>query len=220
MGLVTQGNAQYNYKVDGSVIPQGSPVYRNFRGKEFEMYVMDTWKVSRGLTVTAGLRWSLMPPIYEANGQQVSPNIPIGEWFDKRGGLAAQGKSQMEAGRISFIPKDQGGADLYAFHKRDFAPRLALAYSPQGTDGLSKLFFGGPGKTSIRAGWGMYYDLFGSSLMRSYDAGGSYGLATMLTNPAALLTINSAPRYVDVNTIDNKGNDFFKQIKPICVSCK
>jgi hypothetical protein len=200
MGLVTQGNAQYNYLVDGTVLPNGAPVARNFKNKEFEFYLQDTWRVNRALTVTAGVRYSLMPPIYEANGQQVSPNIPIGDWFDTRGGLAAQGKSQMDAGLISFIPKSKGGRDLYGFHKDNIAPRVSLAYSPQGTDGLSKFLFGGPGRTSIRAGWGMYYDLFGSGLMRSFDAT-AFGLSNALTNPAAVLTIESAPRYTGISSI-------------------
>jgi len=200
MGLVTQGNAQYNYKVDGTVLKEGEPVFRNFANEEYEFYVQDTWRVTRGLTVTGGLRYSLMPPYYEKNGQQVSPNVPIGQWFDIRGGLAMQGRSQMEAGRISFVPRDQGGRPLYAFHKRNFAPRLALAYSPQGTSGLSKFFFGGPGRSSIRAGWGMYYDLFGSGLMRAYDAT-AFGLSTRLVNPSAVLTVATAPRFTAIDQI-------------------
>ncbi len=200
MGLVTQGNAQYNYLVDGTVLENGDPVLRNFKNQEYEMYVQDTWRVNRALTITAGVRYSLMPPIYEANGQQVSPNIPIGDWFDMRGGLAQQGKSQMEAGRISFIPRDNGGRELYGFHKDNIAPRISVAWSPQGDDGLSRFFFGGPGKTSIRAGWGMYYDLFGSGLMRSYDAS-AFGLSNALTNPAAVMTIESSPRYTGIDQI-------------------
>ena len=200
MGLVTQGNAQYNYKTDGSVIPQGAAVLRDFRNKEFELYLQDTWKVSRGLTLTYGIRWSLMPPIYEANGQQMSPSIPLGDWFDTRGNLAQQGLSQMGAGRISYLPKDQGGRDLYPFHKKDFSPRISVAYSPQVSDGWLAKLTGGPGKTSIRAGWGMYYDLFGSGLMRSYSAT-AFGLSTALSNPAATQTIQSAPAYLGITQI-------------------
>jgi hypothetical protein len=201
MGLVTQGNAQYNYRTDGSVIGEGNPVLRDFAGEEYEMYVQDTWRVAPGLTVTAGLRYSLMPPIYEANNQQVSPNIPIGQWFDTRGGLAQQGKSQMGAGQISFIPVDQpGGRPLYPYHKKNFAPRLAVAYSPQGEGGLSRFLFGDRGKSVIRAGFGMYYDLFGSALMQSYDAT-AFGLSTNLTNPSAQLTVATAPRYTSIGEI-------------------
>jgi hypothetical protein len=200
MGLVTQGNAQYNYLVDGTVLKEGQAVLRNFKSREYELYLQDTWRASRALTVTAGIRYSLMPPIFEANGQQVSPNISINDWFNMRGALAQQGLSQQGAGRISFIPKSQGGSDLYAFHKKNFAPRLSLAYSPQGDSGLSRFFFGGPGKSVIRAGWGMYYDLFGSGLMRSYDAT-AFGLSTSLTNPSAVLSVATAPRFTAVNQI-------------------
>ena len=200
MGLVTQGNARYNYKVDGTVLKEGEPVLRNFANQEYELYVQDTWRVNRALTVTGGLRYSLMPPYYELNGQQVSPSVPIGDWFNLRGTLAQQGKSQMDAGRISFIPRDQGGRDLYAYHKKNFAPRLAVAYSPQGDSGLSKFFFGGPGKSSIRAGWGMYYDLFGSGLMRSYSST-AFGLSNLLVNPSAVLTVETAPRFTAIDQV-------------------
>jgi hypothetical protein len=201
MGLVTQGNAQYNYRTDGSVIGEGNPVKRVFGAEEYEMYVQDTWRAMPGLTITAGLRYSLMPPIYEVNGQQVSPSTPIGDWFDMRGGLAQQGKSQMQAGRISFIPVDQpGGRPLYPYHKKNFAPRLAVAYSPQGDSGLSRFFFGERGKSVVRAGFGMYYDLFGSALMQSYDAT-AFGLSSSLTNPSATLTVATAPRYTAIGQI-------------------
>ena len=201
LGLVTQGNARYNYLVDGTVLNQGDPVKRNFAAEEYEMYAQDTWRATRALTVTYGLRYSLMPPIYEANGQQVSPNIPIGDWFNLRGQLAQQGRSQMEAGRLSFIPVGSPGSrPLYAYHKKNFAPRIAIAYSPQGTDGLSKFLFGGPGRTSIRAGWGMYYDLFGSGLMRSFDAT-AFGLSNSLTNASAVLSASTAPKFTAVNQI-------------------
>ena len=200
MGLVTQGSARYNYLVDGTVLKQGQPVLRNFKNSEYEFYLQDSWKVSRSFNVTAGLRWSLMPPLYEANGQQVSPSIPIGDWFDSRGGLAQQGKSQSAAGLISFLPKDQGGRDLYPFHKDNFAPRISLAWSPQSSTGWLKKLTGGPGNTSVRAGWGMFYDLFGSGLMRSFNAT-AFGLSNSLTNPAATTTIATAPRYTGIDQI-------------------
>jgi hypothetical protein len=188
MGLITQGNAQYNYMANGTPIGEGNAVNRDFANNEYEMYAQDTWKMTRKLTVTAGLRWSLMPPIHESNGQQMSPSIPIGDWFNTRAALAAQGKSQMDAGRIAFTPADgPGGRPLYPFHKNDFAPRLAVAYAPNA-------------KTAIRAGFGMFYDLFGSGLMRSQDAT-AFGLSTALTNPSAVLNVNTAPRFTSISTL-------------------
>src|SRR5260221_13919277 len=39
----------------------------------------------------------------------------------------------------------------------NFGPRLGLAYSPGFSDGVLGKIFGGPGKTSIRAAYGLYY---------------------------------------------------------------
>ncbi|MCP5111630.1 MAG: hypothetical protein GY953_12425, partial [bacterium] len=77
LGTVSQGEAKYNYLLDGSVQPAGSPVLRDFAQENYEFYFMDTWRISRGLTLTAGLRWHLHPPVHETNGYQTSsvPNL-------------------------------------------------------------------------------------------------------------------------------------------------
>lgn len=195
LGIISQGNARYNYDIQGNLFSVGAPVKRNFANEEYEMYVQDSWRLSRALTVTAGLRWSLMPPVYEANGTQISTNQSIGDWFYKREALANAGLPQTLAGRITYIPhNDPKGRPLYDFHKKNFAPRLSIAYSPQSSDGLVKWLTGGPGKTSIRAGWGMFYDLFGQPLIRTFDAS-AFGLSTGLTNPSGTITSATAPRF-------------------------
>src|SRR4029453_14407350 len=70
LGIVSQVTAKYNYNVDGSVLGQGAPVGRKYANEEYEWYASDTWRVSRAVTLTFGIRHSLMPPIYEADGQQ------------------------------------------------------------------------------------------------------------------------------------------------------
>jgi hypothetical protein len=193
IGMVTQVNAQYNYNKDGSVLPQGAGIKRKFVGKEYETYVQDTWRAMRGLTVTAGLRMSFLPPVHEANGFQTSSNISLSDWFNTRGNLAQQGKSQALAPKLSYqLATAPGGKPLYP-QQNDFSPRLGLAYSPQSTHGLWSWLFGGPGKTSFRAGAGMYYDLFGQGIARLYDST-ALGFSTLLQNPATV-AITSAPRY-------------------------
>jgi len=200
LGIVSAGTARYNFKTDGTRIPVGAPVSRNFGNEEYEWYVSDAWRLRRNLTLTLGVRHSLMPPIYEKNGEQLSTNIPIGDWFNTRGGLAAQGLSQTGAGQLSYTLANKGGRPIYPFHKGNLAPRAALAWSPAADSGPLKWLTGGPGKTSIRAGWGQYYDLIGQPLTFSYDQN-AFGLAIGLTNPAGQLTSLTAPRFTGFSNV-------------------
>jgi hypothetical protein len=192
LGLEAQGTADYNYQVNGTLLPVGAPVSRDFANKELEMYAQDTWKVTREFTITVGVRMGLEPPVHELNGQQASTNIPLASWLGARANYAEQGLSQQNAGLIDFIPLSQGTA-MYPFHK-NFAPRLGLAYSPEASSGLSRLLFGGPGKTSIRAGAGMYYDLIGQPLAQTFSST-TPGLSQSFSNPANILTSAQLPRY-------------------------
>ncbi len=201
LGVVSQGNARYNYNKDGSPLAVGAPVVRRFNAEEYELYAQDTWKLSKAMTLTYGLRWSLMPPIYEADGVQTVARESLSTFFDTRVALASVGAPQFLVNPVEYVLKEQpGGRDLYPFHKKNLAPRVALAYSPQGDSGLSKFLFGGPGKTSIRAGWGMFYDVMGSGLITNYDAS-ALGLSSALTNPSATLSLSTAPRFTGINNI-------------------
>ena len=192
LGLETQGVAKYNYKVDGTLLNPGLPVTRDFINHEGDLYFQDTWKATRNFTVTAGMRFSLQPPVYEANGQQASTNIPLAAWLGARANFADLGLSQQNAGLVDFIPAADG-APMYPFHK-NWEPRLGLAYSPSGDSGISKFLFGGPGKTSIRAGAGMYYDTVGQPLAQAFAAT-TPGLSQSFENPANTTTVAAAPRF-------------------------
>jgi hypothetical protein len=181
LGVLTQLNRRANYDLQGNLLPEGAMIQRKFAGEEYELYVQDTWKATRSLTITAGLRVSLEPPVYEVQGYQTSPLVPFSDWFNLRGSLAAQGKPQSLAPKVQFDLASKTGRGLYPF-QRDFAPRLGLAYSPLAGSGLSKFLFGGPGRTSIRAGAGIYYDIFGQGLIRDFDAT-ALGFSSSITNP-------------------------------------
>ncbi len=196
LGVVSEGYGQYNYLTNGTQIGVGAPVARHFNNEEYETYAQDSWKIRPNLTITAGLRYSLMPPVYEANNQQISSNIPLGQWLDQRGALAAQGLPQTQAGLITYVlANGPGGRPLYPFHK-NWSPRLGVAYSPKGESRLAKFLTGGAGKTSIRAGFGVYYDLIGQPLASTNDAS-AFGLETTLVNPSGTLTSSTAPRFSD-----------------------
>lgn len=200
LGPVSFAEVTYNYSLDGKTLAFGTPVKRSYGAEEYEMYANDTWRVAKNLTVTAGVRYSLAPAIHETNGYQVSPTFDLANWFAQRGNLANAGKSQADAGPVSFVlASSKQGKPLYDTPKLNFSPRLAIAYSPTADSGLSKFFFGGPGKTSIRAGFGMFYDLFGMSLMRNFDSNAP-GLSTQFQTPASA-NLATNPRFTGYNSL-------------------
>jgi hypothetical protein len=199
LGYVTEGDAQYNYDKAGGILPQGQGISRKFVDNEYELYFQDSWKLTRGLTVTWGARLNVFPALYETNGYQTTSNVQLGTWFDQRGGLAAQGLPQSLVEPLSFnLSSAPGGRPLYPM-QRHVAPRIAFAYSPQSENGFLGKLFGGPGKTSIRAGFGVYYDLFGQSLIRLADAT-ALGFSSALSNPANA-DYFTTPRYINPTTV-------------------
>ena len=119
----------------------------------------------------------------------------LNDWFNQRMALAQQGLPQYTVGKITFVDqKDPRWRPLYPYHKKNFAPRMSLAYSPQASDGWLKWLTGGPGKSSIRAGWGMFYDLFGSTVAHQF-IGNQPGFSTSILNGVNTLTASTAPRF-------------------------
>ena len=109
-------------------------------------YAQDTWRVKSNFTLNLGVRWEVSTPWYDTQGKiqtwvpgeqsVVFPKSPTGLVFPGDPG----------------IPKT-----LAPTTYKNFGPRLGLAYSPGFSEGALGKIFGGPGKTSIRAAYGLYY---------------------------------------------------------------
>lgn len=203
MGIISQVTSRYNYVPQGgSVTAQapGSGVQRLFKGEEYEMYIQDSWKMKRNLTLTFGLRYGIFPPVYEANGVQTSTNVRLSDWFDQRVALANAGQPVSQLTPIAYqLAGAQGGRPLYDTNK-NWQPRFAVAYAPESRGALSRFFFGEPGKSAIRAGFGIYNDLVGAGLIRGFDAS-ALGLSTSLNNPSGVLNLSTAPRLATLNDV-------------------
>jgi hypothetical protein len=202
LGMVTEVDGRYNFQRDGSALPDGSALKRRFAINSYEFYAQDVWKVKPTLTVTLGLRWSLFSPPWETNKLQVSPTVNLDNWFLNRGTAAANGQPSSNDPLVAF---DWSGAangkpGFYNWDKKDFGPRVAFAWAPRMSGGLLGDIFG-ESKTSIRGGFGMVYDRFGQGLVDDFNAYGSFGLSTELTNPAGFQTPSSAPRVTGINTV-------------------
>jgi hypothetical protein len=109
-------------------------------------FAQDSWKLRPNLTLNLGLRWEVSMPWYDTQGKlqafvpgETSTTFPLSPT-----GLVFPGDPG--------IPKT-----LAPTRYNNFAPRIGLAYSPGFDDGVLGKIFGGPGKTSIRAAFGIYY---------------------------------------------------------------
>ncbi|MGH9841678.1 MAG: carboxypeptidase regulatory-like domain-containing protein [Blastocatellia bacterium] len=203
LGIVTQGTARYNYNRDLKALSVGEPVNRVFAANEYEFYAQDAWRLKSNLMVNFGLRYGLYSPPWEVHGNQVAPNIQLGDWFNLRGANAAQGIPSNAAPAISFdlAGPANGKRGFYGWDKNNFAPRVSFAYSPGFSEGWVARLTGGPGKTSIRGGFNIAYDRIGSALAVTFDTFGSFGLSTVLSNPSSSLSSLTAPRLTSLNTI-------------------
>jgi len=211
-GIVTQGDARYNVGRNGSNfsnLAEGTPISRSYGADEYEMYGQDSWRVKPNLTLTYGLRYSLYGPPWELNGLQVSPNMNLGDWFNIRGaGMLAGKPDNQVAPPISFALSGpvNGTKSFYGWNTHNFGPRFAFAYSPKGSNGIWKLLTGKEGQTVIRGGYGLVYDRIGGALASINTESGalSFGLSSLLTNPAGGLTVATAPRFTGLNSIPSQ----------------
>ncbi len=200
-GLISEVDSNYELTKNLSVLPEGSLVPRHFRDHEFEFYGQDQWRVKPNLTFTYGLRYTLLQPPYETTGTQVSPTISLNNWFQQRSNAMLAGNVYDPVIQLGLSGQANGKQPYWAWDYKDFAPRIALAYSPSADSGWSKKLWGGAGQTSIRVGYGMYYDHFGEGITNTFDRNGSFGLTTAITNAAGIQTVDGSARLSSLTTI-------------------
>jgi hypothetical protein len=128
-------------------------------------FAEDSFRMKPNITLNYGVRWEV--------------NMP---WYDKynRSETIVPGQQSIEfptAPKGWVVPGDPGIPQTLAPTRyNNFAPRLGLAYSPAFNDGALGKIFGGPGKTSIRVAYGIFYTSI-EDLELFYEEGDApYGL--------------------------------------------
>src|SRR5580658_3413810 len=125
---------------------QASQQLLDSRDMYFGVYAQDSWRARPTLTINYGLRYEIMTPWWDTQNK-LETVIP-GE----------QSKVFPTAPTGLLVPQDPHvPRTLAPIQYHNFAPRIGLAYSPDTTDGLLGKILGGPGKTSIRVGYGIFY---------------------------------------------------------------
>src|SRR5262249_35529200 len=177
LGTISQVEVTYFTNRDGSVFPLPHTPRREFISSEFEWYFQDQWKLSRSVTVTAGVRYSYFAPPYEKNGFQVGTDFDVGAWFAKRRDGGALGIPSSANPLLSFnlAGKANHGPAFFQPDKNNFAPHFAIAWSPSYSTGVFHRLLGGPGRSSIRFGASLVYDRTGGTFPVTADLSGAVG---------------------------------------------
>ncbi len=128
------------------------------------VYAQDDYKVTPTLTLNLGIRWDIDLPRRERDGNtsNFSPTAPNPGAGGLPGALVFAGKGAGRNGNVS-----ERWAQIW---KKDFAPRVGFAWSPN--------FYGG--HTVLRGGYGIYYGAltpadFGGSLRDGFAANPNKG---------------------------------------------
>jgi hypothetical protein len=184
---------------------QGSGQREDVRSFAVYPFAQDSWKLKPNLTLNYGLRWEYSPPLTDISGHvetyrpgQNSTVYPCGINSSGPGASLAYWQGQFttygQSGPITcastgaeptglVVPGDPGvPAGMTSTYYKSFAPRVGIAYSPNFTSGSLGKLFGGNGKTSIRAGWGLFYNPIEELVLAQFGAeppfGGSSSLST------------------------------------------
>jgi hypothetical protein len=134
LGVVGEITTNYTYNNAGIAQPAGSGGPRAYRYFQTEAYLGDTWKASRKLTFSYGVRYQLYSVPYEVHGDEsVSSQIDLTTYINDRIAQTTAGNtSNTGLPLYSYVlgGKANHGPNLYKMPYKDFAPRFAFAYSP------------------------------------------------------------------------------------------
>jgi Carboxypeptidase regulatory-like domain/TonB-dependent Receptor Plug Domain/TonB dependent receptor len=171
---------------------QASQQILDSRTKYAGVYAQDSWRVTPNLTLNYGLRWDMIMPWYDTQNK-IETLIP-GE----------QSLTFPGAPTGWVVPGDPHvPSTLAPTQYHNFSPRLGIAYSPSWDEGFLAKLTGGPGHTSFRAGFGMFYTSV-EDLSQFQEIGDPpYGLFYVSPAPPIFET-----PYIDRGTGNNEGQRF------------
>jgi hypothetical protein len=141
------------------------------RHKYPSVFAQDSWHLLPNLTINYGARWEYMEYWYEKFHQE--PTFSLGQ--------QSQVFTTAPLGLV--YPTDKGIPATLVPSKNRFSPRIGVAWSPGNSDGLLGKIVGGPGKTSVRAGYGMFYSVIQGQVLGFDLPQPPYGLSYTSPGP-------------------------------------
>ncbi len=123
---------------------------RGFRARDASGYFQDDWKVFKRLTLNLGVRYDYLGPSTDVKDRlgNFDPALLSPATRENGGTGLLQGFVLPAGAQFGSITGTPGvsNSTLFSSSPHNFSPRVGLAWDPKGD-----------GKTSIRAGYGLYY---------------------------------------------------------------
>ncbi|HET7212629.1 MAG TPA: carboxypeptidase regulatory-like domain-containing protein [Terriglobia bacterium] len=181
---------------------QGSANSVDVRSTQFAPCAQDSWRLRPNLVLSSGLRWEWNTPMADASrrvqafrpGQPtriypcvLSPSDPLAAMYGSSD-CSPTGPARAVFPLGLVVPGDSDVSDsLTHNYLHSLAPRIGLTWSPDWSTGWLSALSGGPGRTSLRGGWGIFYDsneelMFGENLAAQPPFGGSTSISNIFFN--------------------------------------
>jgi len=144
---------------------QGSAQTEDVRGNSVYLFAQDSWKIKPNLTLNYGLRWEFNEPIYDAGLRYQTFRPGQADTVFQYTGDPAM----FPLGLV--VPGDKGvPKGLTASYYHAFAPRIGMAWDPFKD-----------GKTTIRAGWGLFYNPIEQLVLEQFQGEPPFGGSSLIS---------------------------------------
>jgi hypothetical protein len=189
---------------------QGSANKELVRSTSVYLFAQDSWRIKSNVTVNYGIRWEMNTPLTDI-GQKVQrfnpgqnstvfpcdlatgfpsssvssfQNNPSLPQFQGAGAPAPNCTNTGTTPTGLVVPGDKGvPGGLFDTYYKAFAPRLGLNWSPGWKDGALAKLTGGPNKTTVSMGWGLFYNPIEQLVLEQFSAEPPFGISNGVSNP-------------------------------------
>jgi hypothetical protein len=165
--------------------PAGTPLLTDVSMNAWQLYASDSWRMNPSLTLTYGLTYQLSQPPTERDGRQmVAVYAADGSLVDPQDYLH-QKLAAADSGRVfnpplAWAPVSQLDQKVFRLDKNNLSPRVALAWNPEGGEGVFGRLFGDR-RTVLRGGYSLLYDRINNPTFITIPTLGGPGFAQIVS---------------------------------------
>jgi len=173
---------------------QGSAQHELVRSTSLYLFMQDSWKIKSNLTLNYGLRWEMNTPLTDI-GKKVQTfrpgetsaiypcTLPTTSPLYVAGSVTDCNTAGVTPVGLVFPGDKTVPNALTNTYYKGFAPRLGLNWSPDWKEGFLGKLTGGPSKTSISMGYGIFYNPIEQLVLEQFSAEPPFGGSNFISSP-------------------------------------